>query len=101
MAVKDATVQTNEAGSNVKPVVVKPSVVPAGSVRNRKDADAWLNLKIKDANGIEHPIQATIPLYVENRVHRALMNKCASPDAFVEITASVKMVDKDAPEIEL
>lgn len=69
--------------------------------RPRKEADGWLNLKVVDQTGKEHSIAATIPLYKDNRVHRALMNKGNSPEVVLEILGTVNIVDKDAPEIEL
>lgn len=70
--------------------------------RPRKEADGFLNLKIRDKNGVMHSIQATVPLYKDNRVHRALMTKGTSgDDVELEIVGVVNVVDKDAPEIEL
>lgn len=70
--------------------------------RPRKEADGFLNLKIRDKNGVMHSIQATVPLYKDNRVHRALMTKGTSgDDVELEIIGVVNVVDKDAPEIEL
>lgn len=73
----------------------------ASNTRQRKEADGWLNLKVKDANGVSHNIQAFIPLYSDVRLHRALMNKGASPDVEIQLIGTINIVDKNAPEIEL
>ena len=77
-------------------IVTNESVVESASSSKQKKADGWLNLRITDAQGIEHSIQAVIPLYKENRVHRALMNKGGD----LTLVGSVKVVDANAPEIE-
>lgn len=72
-----------------------------GAGRQRKEADGWLNLKVKDASGAFHNIQAYIPLHSDVRLHRALMHKGATPDVEIQLVGTVNIVDKNAPEIEL
>ena len=63
----------------------------------RKEADGFLNLTIVDKNGVTHKITAVIPLYGDNRVHKALMNKGGE----FTLTGSVHVVDKNPADIEL
>ena len=63
----------------------------------RKEADGFLNLSIVDKNGVTHKITAVIPLYEENRVHRALMKKGGE----FTLTGAVHVVDKNPADIEL
>lgn len=73
----------------------------SGAGRQRKEADGWLNLRIRDASGVMHNIQAFVPLYNDVRLHRAILNKGVNPDVEITIIGSVNIVDKNAPEIEL
>ena len=63
----------------------------------RKEADGFLNLTITDREGNVHKITAVIPLYEDNRVHKALLKKGGE----FTLTGSVHVVDKNPSEIEL
>ena len=63
----------------------------------RKEADGFLNLTIVDREGNIHKISAIVPLYFDNRVHKALLNKGGE----FTLTGSVHVVDKNPAEIEL
>ena len=63
----------------------------------RKEADGFLNLHIVDREGNVHKIQAIIPLYEDNRVHKALLKKGGE----FTLTGSVHIVDKNPADIEL
>ena len=63
----------------------------------RKEADGFLNLTITDKAGNVHKVTAVIPLYEDNRVHKALLKKGGE----FTLTGSVHVVDKNPPEIEL
>ena len=78
-----------------------PKTSATGAGRQRKEADGWLNLKVKDATGAFHNIQAYIPLHSDVRLHRALMHKGATPDVEIQLIGTINIVDKNAPEIEL
>ena len=75
-------------------MAVKKTVV---AQPERKEADGFLNLTIVDKNGVTHKITAVVPLYVDNRVHKALMNKGGE----FNLTGSVHVVDKNPADIEL
>ena len=64
---------------------------------DRKEADGFLNLTIVDLAGNTHKIAAIVPLYLENRVHAALLRKGGE----FTLTGSVHVVDKNPAEIEL
>ena len=63
----------------------------------RKEADGFLNLSITDKAGNVHKVTAVIPLYEDNRVHKALLKKGGE----FTLTGSVHVVDKNPAEIEL
>ena len=63
----------------------------------RKEADGFLNLSITDKAGNVHKVTAVIPLYEDNRVHKALLKKGGE----FTLTGSVHIVDKNPAEIEL
>ena len=75
-------------------MAVKKTVV---AQPERKEADGFLNLSIVDKNGVTHKITAVIPLYEDNRVHKALMNKGGE----FTLTGVVHIVDKNPADIEL
>ena len=74
-------------------MAVKKTVV----AQDRKEADGFLNLSVVDKNGVTHKVTAVIPLYLENRVHAAMLRKGGE---FV-LTGAVHIVDKNPSEIEL
>ena len=74
-------------------MAVKKTVV----AQDRKEADGFLNLSVVDKNGVTHKVTAVIPLYLENRVHAAMLRKGGE---FV-LTGSVHIVDKNPAEIQL
>ena len=74
-------------------MAVKKTVV----AQDRKEADGFLNLSVTDKAGNVHKITAVIPLYLENRVHAAMLRKGGE---FV-LTGSVHIVDKNPADIEL
>ena len=74
-------------------MAVKKTVV----AQDRKEADGFLNLSVTDKAGNVHKITAVIPLYLENRVHAAMLRKGGE---FV-LTGSVHIVDKNPAEIQL
>ena len=63
----------------------------------RKEADGFLNLSITDKAGNVHKVTAVIPLYEDNRVHKALLKKGGE----FTLTGAVHIVDKNPSEIEL
>ena len=75
-------------------MAVKKTVV---AQPERKEADGFLNLSIVDKNGVTHKITAVIPLYEDNRVHKALLKKGGE----FTLTGSVHVVDKNPAEIQL
>ena len=64
---------------------------------DRKEADGFLNLTIVDREGNTHKITAIVPLYLDNRVHAALLRKGGE----FTLNGSVHVVDKNPAEIEL
>ena len=76
-------------------MAVKKTTVAAQP--ERKEADGFLNLTIVDREGDTHKITAVIPLYFDNRVHKALLNKGGE----FTLNGSVHVVDKNPAEIEL
>ena len=64
---------------------------------DRKEADGFLNLTIVDLVGNTHKITAIVPLYLDNRVHAALLRKGGE----FTLNGSVHVVDKNPAEIEL
>ena len=64
---------------------------------DRKEADGFLNLTIVDLAGNTHKITAIVPLYLDNRVHKALLNKGGE----FTLTGAVHVVDKNPADIEL
>ena len=75
-------------------MAVKKTVV---AQPERKEADGFLNLTITDKAGNVHKVTAVIPLYLENRVHAALLYKGGE----FTLTGSVHVVDKNPADIEL
>ena len=63
----------------------------------RKEADGFLNLSITDKAGNVHKITAIVPLYLDNRVHAALLRKGGE----FTLTGAVHVVDKNPADIEL
>lgn len=57
-----------------------------------KPAQGFLNISVTAADGTVHRIKATIPLFEDDKVHRALMRK-----GEVTLTGSVHLI---APESE-
>ena len=74
-------------------MAVKKTVV----AQDRKEADGFLNLSVTDKAGNVHKITAVIPLYEDNRVHKALLKKGGE----FTLTGSVHVVDKNPADIEL
>ena len=74
-------------------MAVKKTVV----AQDRKEADGFLNLSVTDKAGNVHKITAVIPLYLDNRVHAALLRKGGE----FTLTGSVHIVDKNPAEIQL
>ena len=64
----------------------------SAKAEDRKPADGFLNISVTAADGTVHRIKATIPLFEDDRVHRALMRK-----GEVTLTGSVHLI---APESE-
>ena len=77
--------------------VKKPT--QAAATPDRKETDGFLNLTVVDKAGNVHKIQAIIPLYEDNRVHKALMSK--GTGAEISITGTIHVVDKNPADIEL
>ena len=71
----------------------------AAATPDRKEADGFLNLTVVDKAGNVHKIQAVIPLYEDNRVHKALMSKGTGVE--ISITGTIHVVDKNPADIEL
>ena len=65
--------------------------------QDRKEADGFLNLSVVDKNGVTHKVTAVIPLYLDNRVHAALLRKGGE----FTLTGAVHVVDKNPADIEL
>ena len=80
-------------------MAVKKPTQPAPAVSDRKEADGFLNLTVVDKAGNVHKIQAVIPLYEDNRVHKALMSK--GTGAEISLTGTIHVVDKNPADIEL
>ena len=76
-------------------MAVKKTTVAAQP--ERKEADGFLNLTIVDREGNIHKITAIVPLYFDNRVHKALLNKGGE----FTLIGSVHVVDKNPADIEL
>ena len=76
-------------------MAVKKTTVAAQPAR--KEADGFLNLTIVDREGNTHKITAVVPLYLDNRVHAALLRKGGE----FTLNGFVHVVDKNPPEIEL
>ena len=76
-------------------MAVKKTTVAAQP--ERKEADGFLNLTIVDRDGNTHKITAIVPLYLDNRVHKALLNKGGE----FTLNGSVHVVDKNPADIEL
>lgn len=64
----------------------------ASNKADLKPAQGFLNISVTAADGTVHRIKATIPLFEDDRVHRALMRK-----GEVTLTGSVHII---APESE-
>lgn len=79
-------------------MAVKKPAQPAPA-SDRKEADGFLNLTVVDKAGNVHKIQAIIPLYEDNRVHKALMDK--GTGAEISLTGTIHVVDKNPAAIEL
>ena len=79
--------------------VKKPTQPAPAATSDRKEADGFLNLTVVDKAGNVHKIQAVIPLYEDNRVHKALMGK--GTGAEISITGTIHVVDKNPADIEL
>ena len=75
-------------------MAVKKTVV---AQPDRKEADGFLNLSITDKAGNVHKVTAVIPMYLENRVHAAMLCKGGE----FTLTGSVHVVDKNPADIEL
>lgn len=71
------------------------------SNKEKKEAEGYLNLKIKDAKGNYHNIPAYIPLTSEKAIHRALLNNCEEGAKEFEIVGYVNLAQKQDEEIEL
>ena len=80
-------------------MAVKKSTQAVAAASDRKEADGFLNLTVVDRAGNVHKIQAVIPLYEDNRVHKALMSK--GTGAEISITGTIHVVDKNPADIEL
>ena len=80
-------------------MAVKKSTQAVAAASARKEADGFLNLTVVDRAGNVHKIQAVIPLYEDNRVHKALMSK--GTGAEISITGTIHVVDKNPADIEL
>lgn len=80
-------------------MAVKKPTQAVAAASDRKEADGFLNLTVVDKAGNVHKIQAIIPLYEDNRVHKALMRK--GTGAEISITGTVHVVDKNPADIEL
>ena len=75
-------------------MAVKKTVV---AQPERKEADGFLNLSITDKAGNVHKVTAVIPLYLDNRVHAALLRKGGE----FTLNGAVHVVDKNPADIEL
>lgn len=64
-----------------------------------KKADAFLNLKLVDAEGNVHTLPKGLPLFADSRVQRSLINAAkANPDREFTLTGSVWFPSEDAAE---
>lgn len=68
---------------------------------NKKKADGYLNLKLKDRHGNYHNIQCYIPLDKQNAVHRALLNNAEDGSKEFDIVGHVNVAKDESIEIEL
>ena len=78
-------------------MAVKKTTVAKPVQPERKEADGFLNLTIVDREGNIHKITAIVPLYLDNRVHAALLRKGGE----FTLNGSVHVVDKNPSDIEL
>ena len=78
-------------------MAVKKSTQAVAAASDRKEADGFLNLTIVDREGNTHKITAVIPLYLDNRVHAALLRKGGE----FTLNGAVHVVDKNPADIEL
>lgn len=64
-----------------------------------KKADAFLNLKLVDAEGNVHTLPKGLPLFEDSRILRSLINAAkANPDREFTLTGTVWFPSEDAAE---
>lgn len=66
--------------------------------RQRKEADGWLNLKVKTASGEFITVPCRIALDLDNPVHQGMLNKHKSdPDFVFEIQGTIGIKSTEVP----
>ncbi len=79
--------------------VQKKSAAAKTTNSDMKKADAFLNLKLVDAEGNVHTLPKGLPLFSDSRVLRSLINAAkANPDKEFTLTGTVWFPSEDAQE---
>ena len=79
--------------------VQKKSAATKTTNSDMKKADAFLNLKLVDAEGNVHTLPKGLPLFADSRVLRSLINAAkANPDKEFTLTGTVWFPSEDAQE---
>jgi len=69
---------------------------------NFEKAPAFLNVKLVNSKGKSFVLKCVIPLYEDNGLHAAIMEKAkADPDAVFQLTGLVHFVTEDPSEFDL
>lgn len=72
----------------------------APQTANNEDVAGYLNIKIVDANGVEHSLSRGIPLSVRRRLDASILAAVeADPDVEFKVVASVHVVDNEQEPI--
>lgn len=84
--------------------MAKKVTVNESTINNLPKADAWLKLKVVDNAGVERQVSKNdLPLYLNRKVDRALINAFQAGHDLNELTFNVTLhivTDADSEEIE-
>ena len=70
-----------------------------GGTSEMKKADAFLNLKLVDAEGNVHTLPKGLPLFADSRIQRSLINAAkANPEREFTLTGTVWFPSEEAQE---
>lgn len=73
--------------------IVRPSTGLSAN-NGKQPADGFLNVSAVDKSGVEHRLQGGVPLYLDKKMHAAIISKLQAGEEVV-FKVSLNMVEHD------